>query len=143
MSENVQTSEGVEFEIDDFITDPKLEIEGVWRSIGKDSKGRPREMKLARIGTDEYNSYMRKKQRANQALLEQNDDEAFKLAEEINRETLAHVIIKGLRVNGQDVAYTPALGIKLMMNKDFHAKVRALADQADSYKRQDTTSVNA
>lgn len=137
MNDAVATSGGaVEFLIDDFITDPKLEMQGVWRSVGKDSKGHLRELKLARIGNDDYNSVIRKKQRANQALLEQNDDESFKVAEEINKHTIAHTIIKGMRVDGQEVDYTPELGIKLLSNRDFHAKVRALADQMDPYKRE-------
>lgn len=135
--ETVATSGGApEFLIDDFITDPKLELDGVWRSVGKDSKGQLRELKLARLGNDNYNSYIRKKQRANQALLEQNDDESFKTAEEINKQTLAHTVIKGMRVNGVDVSYTPDIGIRLLANRDFHAKVRALADQMDPYKSE-------
>ena len=122
------------FDISDYITDAKAESEGVWRSIGKDGKGRVREIKLARLNNDDYNSFLRRKQRANQPVLEQQDDDAFKLAEDINKEALARTIIKGLRVNGQEVPYTVELGLELLKNRDFHAKVNALAGQMDAYK---------
>ncbi len=129
----------VEFDISDYFTDGKAELEGVWRSLGKDKKGQVREVKLARLNNEEYNSFLRRKQRANQAILEQQDDDAFKLAEEINKEALARTIIKGLRVNGSEVAYTPELGLTLLKNRDFHAKINALAGQMDAYKEHEET----
>ena len=122
------------FDISDYITDGVAELEGVWRSLGRDSSGRVRSVKLARIGNDEYNSLLRKKQRANQAVLEQQDDEAFKLAEKINKEVLAHTIIKGLKVNGVEVPYTPEIGLKLLANRDFQARINSLAGQMEAYR---------
>lgn len=129
------------FDISDMLTDGVMESEGVWRSLGKDKSGQLREIKLARIGTDEYNSLLRKKQRANQALLEQNDDEAFKIAEKINKEVLAYTVIKGLRVNGEEVNYTPAIGLSMLEQRDFHAKIQTLANQADAYKLQEDEEI--
>jgi len=130
-----------EFDISDFLTDTKLEAEGVWRSLGKDAKGHVRSVKLARINNDDYQSLMRKKQRANSALLEQNDDESAKLMETINKELLAFTVIKGLKVDGVEVPYTSVLGMKMLdASRDLHIKIRLLADQADAYRIQNEDS---
>lgn len=124
-----------DFDISEYITDPKAEIEGVWRSLGKNAKGNVQEVKLARIGNDDFNDLLRKKQKANATLLEQNDAESSKLATEINEELLSKTIIKGMRINGQEIAYTPAIGLALLrQSKDFHARIRTLADQAEAYR---------
>lgn len=77
---------------------------------------------------------LRAEQRKHQAVLEQQDDDSFKLAEQINKKVLAHTIIRGLRVNGNEVPYTPQMGIDLLKSRDFHAKINALAGQMDAYK---------
>lgn len=128
------TEQNVTFDISDYLTDPKAELEGVWRSLGRDKAGNVREVRLARINNDEYNSMLRAEQRKHQAVLEQQDDDSFKLAEQINKKVLAHTIIRGLRVNGNEVSYTPQMGIDLLKSRDFHAKINALAGQMDAYK---------
>ncbi len=131
------------FEIDDYLTDGKLELEGVWRSLGKDKQGNVRHIKLSRLNNDDFNSFVRSEQRKHQAVLDQQDDDAFKLAEEINRRALAHTIIRGLRVNNVDVPYTVEVGMSLLKSRDFHAKINALAGQMDAYKaKQEETLVN-
>lgn len=141
MSENVQAANAVSFDISDYLTDAKSEIEGVWRSIGRDPAGNVREVKLARVGNDDYNAFLRKEQRAHSAVLDQQDEEAFKLADQINIRVLATCVIRGLRVNGADVPYTVELGKQLLSNKDFRSKVNALAQQADAYKAQKEAEV--
>jgi hypothetical protein len=131
------TENTVAFDISDYITDAKAEIEGVWRSLGRDKSGKVREVKLSRLNNDEYNSMLRKKQKANQAVLDQQDDEAFKLAEQINKEVLANTIIRGLRVNGEEIPYTPTLGLELLKSRDFHARINALAGQMEAYKEKE------
>lgn len=123
-----------EFDISDLITDEKAELEGVWRSLGKDKKGRLREVRLARLNNDDYNSLLRAEQRKHRAVLDQEDDDAFKLAEQINKKALAHTIIRGIRVDGVDIDYTPEMGMKLLQSRDFHTKINALAGQMDAYK---------
>lgn len=130
------TEQNSAFDISDYITDPKSELEGVWRSLGRDKSGRVREVKLARVGNDEYNSLLRAEQRKHQAVLDQQDDEAFKLAEKINKKALAHTIIRGLRVDGTEVPYTAQLGLELLANRDFHARINSLAGQMEAYKEQ-------
>lgn len=134
MNDVVTTGGAPSFDISDYFTDPAMESNGVWRSIGKDKNGKVRRVKLARIGNDEYASALRKKQRANQALLEQNDDEAFVVAKTIAREVIAQTIIKGLEVDGVEVPYTYKVGLELLKNDDFLAKVQTLAQQAEAYR---------
>lgn len=145
MSNQIATSGGAsEFDISDYTTNPELEAGGVWRSLGKDGQGRVRRIKLARLNNDDYTSLLRKKQRANQALLEQNDDEAFALAKKIQREVLAQTVIKGLEVDGKEIRYTPEVGIQLMQSDDFMKRVTDLASQADAYRdQQDEVTVKS
>ena len=131
------------FDITDYLTDGKAELEGVWRSLGKDKAGHLREIRLARLNNDDYNSLLRAEQRKHQAVLDQQDDDAFKLAEQINKKAIAFTIIRGLRVDGVEVEYTPQLGLELLKSRDFHAKINSLAGQAEAYKEeQDTNLVN-
>lgn len=132
---DIATSGGAaDFNLDDYMTDPVAELEGVWRELGKDKDGHKREIKLARANNEKYLEMLRPLQRKNQALLEMNDSEAFTLAEEIARECYAKHIIKGLRVDGKDVEYTPEKGREMLMKKDFFGKIKSMSEQMDMYK---------
>ena len=120
-----------EFDISDLMTDPVKELEGVWCDIGKG-----REVKIARRGNENANAAMRAKYRANQALLDQEDEAAFKLQERLSNEVASEHIIKGLRVNGKEVSYTPAKGLKLLGVRDFREKIFAHAGNFDHFKVQ-------
>lgn len=119
-----------EFDISDFMTDPKLEEEGVWFPFGKG-----REVKIARSNNPAAESMIRSKFKVNRAVLEQEDDLAAKLNIDLTIEVYAHTVIKGLRVNGNEVEYTAAQGIKMMTDsRDFRDKVFTYAKQAEAYR---------
>lgn len=118
-----------DFDISDFLTDPKLEIEGVWFGLGKG-----REIKLARSKNETSQSLIRAKYKANRVILEQDDDVSAKLNQDLMIEVYAHTIIKGLRVNGKDVSYTPSKGIEMLQSQDFRDKIFAFAATQESYK---------
>ena len=119
-----------EFDISDFITDPTLENNGVWFPLGRN-----REIKLARVNNPDYKRLVRAKYKSARAVLEQEDDAAQDLNDQMMIEVYAQTIIKGLRVDGKDVAYTPSLGVKLMkQSNDLRDKIFGLAKDAEAYK---------
>jgi len=117
------------FDISDFVTDPTKENEGVWHNLGH-----KRRIKLARSGNPDYNRLLRAKYKANRSILEQEDDAASELNDEIMIEILAQSVIKGLEVNGVEIEYTPSKGIELLQNKDFRARIIALSGSMEAYK---------
>lgn len=125
----MEQTNAVVFDISDFLTDPSKEAEGVWFPLGK-----KREIKLARAKNDDYKRQIRAKYKANRAILEQEDDAAADLNDQIMIEIYAQTIVKGLRVDGVEVPYTPTDGVKMLQNPDFRDKVFAYANTADSYK---------
>lgn len=117
------------FDISDFLTDAKAEVDGVWTNIGKG-----RELKLARAKNEEANKVMRLKYRANRVVLEQDDDVAVALNEELMIEVAARTLIRGVRVDGVEMAYDPADGEKWLQNRDFREKIFALANNIEAYR---------
>ena len=130
-NESTQLATPPVFDISDFVTDPVKEAEGVWHPLGKG-----REIKLARANNDQVQSEMRARYKANRAILDQDDETAFKLNEDIMIDVYARLVIKGLRVNGVEVPYTPNDGLKMMKNRDFRDKVFLLAKGMDAYKTE-------
>lgn len=127
------------FDISDFVTDPVKESEGVWHPLGKG-----REIKLARGNNEVTQSSMRSRYKANRAILDQDDEVAFKLNEDIMVDVYAQTVIKGLRVNGAEIPYTPAKGVELMQHRDFRDKIFLLAKGMDAYKTAaDDTAVKS
>lgn len=60
-----------------FVTDKKLELEGVWHDIGQGVR-----IKIARIGTPEYTAYLRKLSQPHRTLASRLADDLMGLNEE-------------------------------------------------------------
>ncbi len=118
-----------EFDLSDFMTDPVKENDGVWFPIGS-----KREVKIARAGNENYKRLVRAKYRQNRTLIEQDDDAAADLNDEIMIEVTAQTILRGLRSNGVEVPYTPSKGVEMLKVGDFFKKVTALSQGIDAYK---------
>lgn len=130
MQNDIVKQDVEDFDISDFMTDPKLEEEGVWFPFGKG-----REVKIARANNPAAESMIRSKFKVNRAVLEQEDDLAAKLNIDLTVEVYAHTVIKGLRVNGKEVPYSAEKGIELMTeSRDFRDKVFTYAKNAEAYR---------
>jgi hypothetical protein len=117
------------FDISDFMTDSVKEIEGVWFPLGKG-----REIKLAFHRNDSATALIRAKYRANRVVLEQDDDISSKMNEDLMIEVYAETVIKGLRVNGNEVPYNRQVGLDLLKHRIFRDKVYAYAQNAEGYR---------
>lgn len=110
----------------------QAEVEGVWRPLAKGAR-----VKVARIGNDEYMKLLRRKFKSNRAVLEQEDDLAAEINEELLIEVYAHTILKdveGIGVNGQLITkYTPEIGIKLLSARNFREKIKAYAEDMEAF----------
>lgn len=128
------------FDISSLMTSKAKETEGVWMPIGNEAK-----VKVARIGNDEYQKLLRRKYRANRAVLEQEDDLAAKVSEDVMIDVMAHTILKdvsGISINGAPIEkYTPEVGVQLLSIRDFREKVRAYADEAELFREHAEESI--
>lgn len=127
------------FEINSLRTDENLEVQGVWRVIGRDSKtGVESRIKVARSGNKEFNRLLRNKVKANKAVIEQEDDLSFDVQEELAIEVYAATIlmdVENISFGGKPIEkYTPALGRELLKIKDFRNKVKSFAEDDDAYR---------
>lgn len=121
------------FELNSLASDPKLEEEGVWRPLGSGA-----EALVARIGNKKYRSMIRRKLKANRVILEQEDDLAEEIGEEVMNEVYAHTILldlKNVSIDGKPLEkYTPAIGIRLLAMRDFRERIKAYAEDAEAYR---------
>jgi hypothetical protein len=114
-----------------FLTDPKLEDEGVWKPIGKGA-----ELLLARAGNRKYAKMLNKQITANSNTLDLDDDIAEAKSDEIMITCLAaHVLLgwKKLSFGGKEVAYSPENAKMLLAVKDFRKLVMRLSDDMEAY----------
>lgn len=121
------------FELNSLASDPKLEEEGVWRPLGNGA-----EALVARVGNKKFRSMIRRKLKANRVIIEQEDDLADEVSEEVMIEVYAHTILldlKGVSIDGKPLEkYTPAIGVKLLSMRDFRERIKAYADDAEAYR---------
>lgn len=125
------------FELNTIATDPQLELNGVWRPFTDGS-----ELLIARIGNPAYRSLLRRKVKANRAVLDNEDDLADKVSDKVLGEVMAETVLlgwRGVTVNGAEVPYTKELGAQLLTdpsNRDFREKVKAYAEDAEAYRKR-------
>ena len=123
-------------DFESFYTDHKAENEGVWVSIARDAR-----IKIARASeaNESYTSALRAKFRDHRHDLEQEDDVSAKLQEDILIELYAYHVLKdveGIKLEGEEVKYTPEVGLKLLRNRDFFARVRQHATNFEHFRQK-------
>ncbi len=123
------------FEFNDIETDTQKEVDGVWRPY-KDGS----ELLIARIGNDRYRSLLRRKVKSNRAVLDNEDDLADKVGEQVVLEAMSRTILlgwKGIQVNGEDFPYSPENALKLLTaSREFRDAVRNYADDAEAFRKE-------
>lgn len=120
------------FDISKLETNKDLEENGVWMPIGEGA-----EVKVARIGNEKYLSLLRKKVKANRAVLENEDDLAAKMSEKVAIEVYARTILldwKGIAANGVPLEVNVANAEKLLAIKDFREKVKNYAESMENFQ---------
>lgn len=123
-------------DFESFLTNHQYENEGVWVQIGKDAH-----IKVARASeaNEAYTSALRAKYKDHRYDLEQEDDSARALENQILIELYADHILKdlrGLKKDGVEIVYTPKVGRELLKNKDFFARVRQHATNFEHFKQK-------
>ena len=129
----------------DNLIDPKKEVDGVVRAIGRGIS-----VRVARMNNPEFRSLLRRKYKGVRGVLEQDDDTAVEVSDELMQEVYAHTILKDIivseevdadknpkyvvKIDGEEYkngTYTPQLGMKLLKLEPFRNKIKAIAeDQA-------------
>lgn len=126
------------FDVNSLATNLKTEVEGVWRVIGRDKDNKEVRVKVARLGNEEYSKELRRKYKSNRAVLEQDDEIAAKLGEDMIIEVYATTILKDVEnigIDGQLITkYTPSVGVKLLTIKDFRERIKGLAEDMQAYQ---------
>lgn len=116
-----------------FAANPELEVGGVWRSIGGGAR-----LKVARVGNEAYNRFVRKEYKANDEVLNGPDDElSTKTSDDILQTAAAnHILLdwEGLSYKGESRSYSVESAKEFLAHKDFYAQVLALAGQAEEYR---------
>lgn len=121
------------------VIDPKAEIDGVWKLLQRGV-----EAKIARVNNPDYRRVLRRKVKPLRASLDQDDDVAMEISDELMQEVYAKTIFKDLRVAEgvslkiDGVAYengkfTEALALKLLKNEILRNKIKALAEDENSF----------
>jgi len=120
-------------ELNTFQSDPELEEKGVWRPIGNGA-----EALIARVGNKKFRSLIRRKLKSNRAIIEQEDDLAEEVSEEVMIEVYAHTVLldlKNVSIDGKPLdRYTPELGIKLLKMRDFRDRIKSYAEDAEAFR---------
>ena len=133
---------------DAFATDPKLELEGVWHTLGaatrKLENGEPDpdsipKILVARSGNKRHGRIVSKLYEANKTTLESKGDDADAKGEEITIEAMAKAVLLGWKnlsfqkeplKDGWDLVTAK----RLLAVKDFRAVVQKKAESFDDYK---------
>lgn len=120
------------YDVSDLVTDETKEVEGVWRDLPRGGQ-----VKVARWGNERFTRALRKKFKANRVVMEGDDDLSDKVSTDIMIEVMADTIlmdVKGVGLNKKLIEkYTPEIGRQLMAVKDFRERIKALAEDVDSY----------
>lgn len=142
----------------DNLIDPKKEIEGVIRKISSGVS-----VRVARANNPEYRRLLRRKYKGSRGVLEQDDDTAMELSDELMQEVYAHTVLKDIIVSDEMDAdgvtpkyvvtidgeayrngdYDPQIGLKILKNEPFRNKIKSIAeDQAAFMLFGDETAGN-
>jgi hypothetical protein len=126
-----------------YATDPKLELEGTWITVGPTPEGGTKDqapaLLIARQGNRRHGRLISKLWEANKTTLERKDDAADDKGEEITIDAAAKAILLGWRnigfqgkalANSDDMTPEERLDTarKLLAVKDFRVKVLKHAD---------------
>lgn len=127
----------------DNVIDPTKEVEGVWKLYARGV-----EVLVARINNPNYRRVLRRKVKAVRASLDQDDDVAMELSDELMQEVYAKTILKDLRISPVDGKlpeikidgeayengkFTEGLALKLLKNERFRNKIKGFAEDEASY----------
>ena len=123
-----------------FTTDPKLEEEGRWVTIGGTDEA-PTELLLARTGTRRYNAVMAQQYEAHRTLLDSKDTVAANAkVEQMVQHALAACVLLGWKNveddNGDPLAYSYDNAKRLLAMRDFREIVTKEADKFQMYKKE-------
>ena len=114
-------------------TNLQKEVEGVEQPFGDGAF-----VTIARIGNSEYKKLLRNKYKASRAILEQEDDLATELGEQVMVEVYARTIVKGWRgisFDGQtETPYSIANAEEALKYKDFQSKIQKYAEEMSHYQ---------
>ena len=119
-----------------FATDETLEENGTWFQIGGGAR-----VLVARSGNRKYGKMLTKEVERNKKALDQNDDAADKLSEEIMISVLAETILLGwedISFKGEVLEYNVANAKKLLAVKDFRKAIAQFADDVSAFKFKET-----
>lgn len=123
----------------DNVIDEAKESEGVWFPIARGV-----EVRVARIQNPNFRRVLRRKYKAVRASLEQDDDTAADLSDELMQEVYAQTILKDLRVaEGAEVkidgvpyennTFDQQKALKLLSNELFRNKIKAYAEDQNEF----------
>jgi len=120
------------YDVANLITDEAKEVEGVWKTLSSTAS-----VKIARWGNSDFSRMMRRKYKANRAVMEAEDDISEKVSVDILIEVMAATIlrdVKGIGFKGKLIEkYTTEVGTELLKVKDFREKIKGFAEDVDSY----------
>ncbi len=115
-----------------FATDEEKEISGVWHQIGDGA-----EILVARAGNRAYTRKLTTMFDKNQRALDQKNEAADKLSDQILIDAAAeHLLLgwRGIQFKGVELTYSVENAKKLLAVKDFRALVNRLANDFESYR---------
>jgi hypothetical protein len=127
----------------DNVIDEKKEVEGVWCLLARGVF-----VKVARAQNPNFRRVLRRKYKAVRASLEQDDDTAHDLSDELMQEVYAQTILKDLKVEEVDgklpevkidgVVYKngtfdQAMAAKLLKNENFRNKIKGYAEDQNNF----------
>lgn len=118
----------------EYATDDKKEIEGVWVDLTDTAQ-----LLLARMNNRKYARELSRVVEKNDKALNAKTEAADVLSESLMADVAAKTILlgwRGLRYKGADIEYTEANAKMLLSVKDFRKKVLQLADIMDNYKAE-------
>jgi len=114
-----------------YATDAKLEVEGRWVNLGKNTK-----VLVARAGNDNFSARIKHLIKKNGVDLKDQSKENLDMIEKLVIEATAHTILlgwEGLTYKGEALTYSPANAIKLLNVKDFRARIATISEEMSGY----------
>lgn len=127
----------------DNVIDEKKEVEGVWFPIARGVYA-----KVARAQNPNFRRVLRRKYKAVRASLEQDDDTAHDLSDELMQEVYAQTIFKDLKVEEVDGkmpevkidgvvfvngSFDQTMAAKLLKNENFRNKIKTYAEEQNNF----------
>jgi hypothetical protein len=127
----------------DNVIDEKKEVEGVWFPIARGVM-----VKVARAQNPNFRRVLRRKYKAVRASLEQDDDTAHDLSDELMQEVYAQTVLKDMKleeVNGklpevkidgvpyQNGTFDQTMAAKLLKNELFRNKIKGYAEDQNAF----------